>query len=88
MPDLQQALIDGGIGFATVDPENLVKNRIVQPLIFAQQMTLWRQLQAESPRPICAAGYLLGEIAACSAAGAFSAVEGLRLCVERARLMD
>jgi [acyl-carrier-protein] S-malonyltransferase len=86
--DLRQALADAAIDIAAVDPEKLAKNSIAQPFIFAQQMTLWSRLQAELPRPICAAGYSLGEMAACSAAGAFSAVEGLHLCIERARLMD
>lgn len=70
------------------DAEKLAKNSIAQPLIFAQQMLLWRQLQPRLPRPICAAGYSLGEMAACSAAGAFSASQGLDLCAERAALMD
>jgi [acyl-carrier-protein] S-malonyltransferase len=86
--ELRQALADAAIDIATVNPEKLAKNSIAQPFIFAQQMTLWSRLQADLPRPICAAGYSLGEMAACSAAGAFSAVEGLQLCVERARLMD
>jgi hypothetical protein len=86
--ELRQALADAAIDIATVDPEKLAKNSIAQPFIFAQQMTLWSHLQADLPRPICAAGYSLGEMAACSAAGAFSAVEGLHLCIERARLMD
>lgn len=86
--DLQQALADAAIDIATVDPEKLAKNSVAQPFIFAQQMTLWRRLQADLPRPICAAGYSLGEMAACSAAGAFTAAEGLHLCIERARLMD
>lgn len=73
---------------AAVDPEKLAKNSIAQPLIFAQQMLLWAELQPRLPRPICAAGYSLGEMAACSAAGLFGAAEGLELCVERARLMD
>lgn len=71
-----------------VNPEKLAKNKIAQPLIFAQQMLLWGQLQRHLPRPICAAGYSLGEMAACCAAGAFSAIEGVALCVERATLMD
>lgn len=86
--ELLQALADCAIDIAAVNPEKLAKNSIAQPFIFAQQMTLWSRLQAELPRPICAAGYSLGEMAACSAAGAFTAVEGLSLCVERARLMD
>lgn len=86
--DLRQALAECAIDLAPVDPEKLAKNSFAQPFIFAQQMTLWSRLQAELPRPICAAGYSLGEMAACSAAGAFTPVAGLRLCVERARLMD
>lgn len=73
---------------ATVAPEKLAKNEIAQPLIFAQQMLLWGQLQSRLPRPICAAGYSLGEMAACSAAGVFTAAEGVALCVERAAAMD
>lgn len=70
------------------DPEFLARNRIAQPLIFTQQMLLWQRLQRELPRPVCAAGYSLGEVAACAAAGAFSPEEGIGLCAERARLMD
>ena len=86
--ELRQALVDESIDIAAVDPEKLAKNSVAQPFIFAQPMTLWSHLQAELPRPICAAGYSLGEMSACSAAGVFSAVEGLHLCIERARLMD
>ena len=75
-------------GSLTVTPEILAKNKIAQPLIFTQQMLLWGQLQRHLPRPICAAGYSLGEMAACSAAGAFTPVEGVALCAERADLMD
>ncbi|MCG2575620.1 malonate decarboxylase subunit epsilon [Dechloromonas sp. XY25] len=69
-------------------PEQLATNRIAQPLIFAQQMLLWGRLQSSLPKPICAAGYSLGEMAACSAAGAFGAAEGVALCAERAAAMD
>lgn len=70
------------------DPTLLSCNRFAQPFIFAYQMTMWRQLQTALPRPICVAGYSLGEMAACAAAGVFSATEGIALCAERARLMD
>lgn len=69
-------------------PEALARNGLAQPLIFAQQMLLWRQLQPRLPRPVCAAGYSLGELAACCAAGAFDAESGLMLAAERAQLMD
>ena len=61
-------------------------NRLAQPLIFGYQMMLWRQLQI--PKPICVAGYSLGEMTACCVAGAFPAKAGVALCAERARLMD
>lgn len=69
-------------------PETLARNAIAQPLIFAQQMLLWEQLREKLPRPICVAGYSLGEMAACCVAGVFPAASGLALTVERARLMD
>ncbi|MGB4065924.1 MAG: malonate decarboxylase subunit epsilon [Azonexus sp.] len=96
-----QAGIDGELGAAivqavpgiaepssTVNQEKLAKNKIAQPLIFAQQMLLWGSLQKHLPRPICAAGYSLGEMAVCCAAGAFGAVEGVALCTQRATEMD
>lgn len=90
--ELGQAIVQAvpGIGErnATVNPEKLAKNKVAQPLIFAQQMLLWGSLQSRLPRPICAAGYSLGEMAACSAAGAFTAAEGIALCAERAAAMD
>ena len=69
-------------------PALLARNRIAQPLIFAQQMLLWQRLRERLPRPLCAAGYSLGEMAACCAAGTFSAADGIALCAERATLMD
>jgi [acyl-carrier-protein] S-malonyltransferase len=70
------------------DPAMLSRNQLAQPMIFGYQMMLWRQLEALLPRPICVAGYSLGEMAACAAAGAFSATEGVALCARRAHLMD
>jgi [acyl-carrier-protein] S-malonyltransferase len=85
---IRSALAGVGLTPLTVNPENLAKNHIAQPLIFAQQMTRWAQLQARLPRPIVAAGYSLGEMAACAAAGAFTAEQGIALCAARARAMD
>jgi [acyl-carrier-protein] S-malonyltransferase len=85
---LAQVLPDIAEPNATVNPEKLAKNKFAQPLIFAQQMLLWSSLQSRLPRPICAAGYSLGEMAACSAAGVFTAAEGIALCAERAAAMD
>lgn len=66
----------------------LSANVIAQPLIFGFEMTWWAELMPHLPQPVCAAGYSLGEMAACSAAGLFTSNEGVALCHERARLMD
>ncbi len=73
---------------SVVAPVELLRNSIAQPLIFAWQMLLWEKLKARLPRPICAAGYSLGEMAACSAAGLFTAAQGVVFCAERAAAMD
>lgn len=70
------------------DAETLARNQVAQPLIFAQQMLLWTALQPRLPRPVCVAGYSLGELAACSAAGVFDPLAGVGFAAERARLMD
>ena len=70
------------------EPDMLARNVVAQPLIFGQQMLLWSALQARLPRPVCVAGYSLGEMAACRVAGVFSPVQGVGLAAERAQLMD
>lgn len=70
------------------DAETLARNQLAQPLIFAQQMLLWTALQPRLPRPVCVAGYSLGELAACCAAGVCDAAAGVGFAAERARLMD
>lgn len=80
LPDLWQN--------TAVDCETLAQNRIAQPFIFAFQVQWWHELQPLLPRPICAAGYSLGELAACSAAGAFDMQQGMTLAAQRAAIMD
>lgn len=70
------------------EAEWLALNRVAQPLIFAQQMRLWSALRERLPRPVGVAGYSLGELAACCAAGVFTPAAGVALAAERARLMD
>ena len=67
---------------------DLRTNIIAQPLIFGFEMVWWEKLMPYLSTPICAAGYSLGEMAACSAAGLFTYQIGVALCHERASLMD
>jgi [acyl-carrier-protein] S-malonyltransferase len=63
-------------------------NRIAQPFIFAHQTNLWTQLPAALSAPVCVAGYSVGEVAACCAAGCFSFEQGIDLAAQRAAYMD
>lgn len=67
---------------------DLSTNIVAQPMIFGFEMSWWEKLVPYLPTPVCAAGYSLGEMAACSAAGLFSDTAGVTLCHERAALMD
>ena len=67
---------------------DLSTNVTAQPFIFGFEMVWWRLLQPHLPVPICAAGYSLGEMAACAAAGLFPDAAGVALCHARATLMD
>lgn len=89
--DIQQALaqeLPSLWNTSAVLHSTLSTNAVAQPLIFALQMHWWHALQAQLPPPICVAGYSLGEMAACCAAGVFSVAQGIALCGTRARLMD
>jgi [acyl-carrier-protein] S-malonyltransferase len=72
----------------TISISELQLNRIAQPLIFALQMNLWRQLSEALTAPVCVAGYSLGELAACCVAGCFSLEQGIELAAQRAACMD
>ena len=67
---------------------DLSTNVIAQPLIFGFEMAWWEKLMPCLPTPVCAAGYSLGEMAACAAAGLFTDKAGIALCHERASQMD
>ncbi len=70
------------------DADFLAANAVAQPLIVAQQLALWSALRERLPRPICSAGYSLGELSACAAAGVVTPAAAVALAGERAHLMD
>lgn len=88
-PDIAMAL-DAALGLdpATLTDSQLAENRHAQPIICALQLSLWRQLAPLLPRPSLFAGYSLGEVMACCAAGAFPDEAAVSLAAARARFMD
>jgi len=64
------------------------RNAVAQPLLTGVSLAAWAALAPHLPRPAMVAGYSVGELAACSAAGVFDASTALRLAAQRAELMD
>ncbi len=64
------------------------RNRVAQPLIVGLALGAWAALRSRLPAPAVVAGYSVGELAACAAAGVFDAETALGLASERAVAMD
>jgi len=65
-----------------------IRNEVAQPLLTGVSLAAWAALAPRLPRPAMVAGYSVGELAACSAAGVFDASTALHLATQRAELMD
>jgi len=76
------------LGGSDVDDRTLMDNRVAQPTLAAWQVSAYAALAAALPAPALVAGYSVGEVAACSAAGGFDARAAIALAATRARLMD
>lgn len=82
-PELLEAAIEG----CGADPFERLDDGtdFAQPAMYAASIAAWRR--AGRPAAEAMAGHSLGELAALTAAGAIGADEGLRVAVERGRLM-
>jgi [acyl-carrier-protein] S-malonyltransferase len=63
-------------------------NRVAQPTVVAWQVSAYMRFASQLPAPALVAGYSVGQIAACSAAGGFDAHDAIAIAASRARLMD
>ncbi len=70
------------------DPAWAGTNRHAQPLLVGLSLAAWAQLAPDLPPPAAVAGYSVGELAACAAAGGFDAATALALAQGRAAAMD
>lgn len=84
----QVALARAGVTPATLDDGALARNRVAQPTLAAWQVAAWAQVAGDLPPPVLVAGYSVGEVAACSAAGGYDGATAIALAAERAALMD
>jgi [acyl-carrier-protein] S-malonyltransferase len=64
------------------------ENRLAQPSLVAWQLDAYAAVAPRLPPPVLVAGYSVGEIAACSIAGAFGPDDAIAIAADRARLMD
>jgi [acyl-carrier-protein] S-malonyltransferase len=67
---------------------DVVRNRVAQPIVVAWQTFAYASVSAQLPPPSLVAGYSVGEIAACFAAGGFDAREAIDIAQTRAGIMD
>lgn len=70
------------------DPAWASSNAVAQPLLVGIELATWRCLAPRLPAPAVVAGYSVGELAACAAAGVFDAETALALSRLRADCMD
>ena len=63
-------------------------NAVAQCLLVGVSLAAFRVVAAKLPRPVAMAGYSVGELAACAAAGMFDDSESLQLAHRRAVAMD
>ncbi|WP_394789732.1 acyltransferase domain-containing protein [Rhodoferax sp.] len=70
------------------DPAWAANNRNAQCLLTGLGLAAWQQLANDLPVPAAIAGYSVGELAAFSAAGVFTAETALDLANDRAEAMD
>jgi malonyl CoA-acyl carrier protein transacylase len=85
-PDLLRSVLD----LMDADPFERAESetRCAQPAIFCASLALYeRRVRDDDLDPSFVAGHSLGEVGALVAAGALDATDGLRLVVERGRLM-
>ena len=92
-PDLraawEQALANAGCAVERIGNEGeLTRNSVAQPTLCAWQLGAWRMLTATLPPPVLVAGYSVGEIAACAAAGGYTDIDAIALAALRAEAMD
>ncbi|HRE20339.1 MAG TPA: SDR family NAD(P)-dependent oxidoreductase, partial [Rhabdaerophilum sp.] len=76
---LRAAIADG------VDPDELQKTSVSQPLIFAIQSALAGVLRRYNILPAAVLGHSVGEVAAAEASGALTRADAVRLIYERSR---
>ncbi len=76
------------IGEAMPDDSAMAGNRIAQPTIAAWQLHAFASVASRLPPPVLAAGYSVGEVAACAIGGAFAPHDAIAIAAARARIMD
>lgn len=83
----QEALLAAGVAPDALDDATLARNRVAQPTLVAYELAAFARVAADLP-PALVAGYSVGEVAACAAAGGLPAPDAVALAATRARLMD
>jgi [acyl-carrier-protein] S-malonyltransferase len=86
--DLTRDILPPEISHKPLSPEIVFGNRTAQPLVCVCQLAIWETLKTELPGPEIFAGFSLGWLSACGAAGVFSVRDTVALAVKRGALMS
>ena len=70
------------------DPAWAQSNAVAQSLVTGSSVAAWTALEPGLPRVVAVAGYSVGELAACVAAGMLDAADAMTLAAQRAAAMD
>ena len=81
-------LLGGDWRARTSDTAWSQSNAIAQPLVTGTSVAAWTALAPGLPRVVAVAGYSVGELGACVAAGMLQAHDAMTLALQRAAAMD
>ncbi len=84
----QHSVIDLLYGETPASSEQLAQTELTQPLVFTIEYALAKMWMNWGVKPTAMLGHSVGEYVAACIAGVFSLADGLRLIVERARLIN
>jgi [acyl-carrier-protein] S-malonyltransferase len=88
VPEAKAALGVTNWRSALCDAKWATCNRHAQILLTGLELAAWARLAPHLPEPAAVAGYSVGELAAFSVAGVYSAATALSLAAQRAKAMD
>lgn len=71
-----------------IKTDKINKAIVMQPAIFATEIAMYKSLEEQGIKPCYLVGHSLGELAALCCAGVFNIKDGVKICIERAKILN